>query len=303
MSDHQSDRSGDPLTAAARQTDHGFVWTADRIAAFWDTIAAQPRFDDTYFSKQVSAALVKLVSWFVEQRQRNGFDDPTVLDYGCGPGYSTEAFLRAGFRTAALEFSPGSVQAVRDRIESNELATSKYLGVTLADRLPSALPDGQFDVVISTEAYEHLLSDWVEGFFAELYRLTAPSGFAIVTTPAAERLDDNLCLCPNCHASFHRWGHLRSVTPESFGRDAEAVGWDVKRIQALRLESLQPRRGAEATIRRVASTSPKDLVISILATLRSTRSMLSGRPRWWSRIDRVPAGGNLVMILQKTNRA
>lgn len=273
------------------------IWTEQRIGEFWDVVAKEPRFDRLYFGRIVADPLTQLVGWFVQQRRHDGRPDPVVLDYGCGPGYLTQSLVNAGITTAAMEFSAGSVAATNDRCGRD--ADQRFRGCTLAQSLPTPLPSSSFDIVISTEAYEHLRDEWINGYFAELARLCRPSGFVIVTTPMQETLDDNLCACPMCHATFHRWGHLRSADPDRMRSDAAAAGLDVVWTGAVRLDWLSRPVGLSQRVRRWGDASIKDAIRAAIRTVRTTRNRIAGAPPWKRNLEGIPGGPHLILIARR----
>lgn len=270
------------------------LWTETTIGKFWDQVSRQPRFEPLYFSKIVAAPLTHLVRLFVQERQARGIDEPTVLDYGCGPGFLTDALVRAGLNVAAMEFSAESVEAVNRRLDGTGPGT--FLGSTCARQLPTPIQSNSFDVVISTEAYEHLRDEWIVGYFAELGRICKPDGWILVTTPHQENLDDNLCLCPNCDTLFHRWGHLRSVTEQSISNHARQGGLNVCWTSAIKIDSVGRETSLKQAIRSLAHCS---LISSTRWAGRRARSLwqsLTGNPAWQRELDLVERGPHLVMV-------
>ncbi|MCA9140792.1 MAG: class I SAM-dependent methyltransferase [Planctomycetales bacterium] len=270
------------------------LWTEFTIGKFWDHVCSEPRFEPLYFSKIVAEPLTHLVRWFVQDRFRSGVACPTVLDYGCGPGYLTEALVKAGMTVAAMEFSAGSVRAVNQRLSG--VGPGEFLGATSATELPTPIESDSFDVVISTEAYEHLRDEWIAGYFAELNRICKPHGWILVTTPHQEHLDDNLCLCPSCHQMFHRWGHLRSVTRQSISEHAQRSGLEVQWTSAIKIDSMGHTGGIKQTLRSLAHTSPIGAARWIRRRASFFTQLLNGTPAWRRHLDLVQRGPHLVMV-------
>jgi len=76
----------------------------DRIAASYTSRYADP--------DAVARFYVKLVATWGPPTGRGS----TVLELGCADGFMTEALVRAGFRVAALDLSPGMIEAARRRL-------------------------------------------------------------------------------------------------------------------------------------------------------------------------------------------
>jgi SAM-dependent methyltransferase len=193
-----------------------FVWTRTSIGHFWDLVAKEPRLQKLYFSRQLATYIIQLA-------QYAGLDSGRVLDYGCGPGYLAKALVENGYDTTALEFSEASAERVNRLISP----ATNWHGCIASQSVPTPLPDAAFSWIFSIETYEHLLDEWTDGYFREMLRLLRPGGQLILTTPYMEDLDDCLIVCPACETKFHRWGHLRSVSPNELVSRARNAGYDV----------------------------------------------------------------------------
>jgi SAM-dependent methyltransferase len=73
-------------------------------------------------------------------------------------------------------------------MEMEEVAIAgmtELLGEPVSRAAPGALPaeDGAFDVVVSLDVQEHLSTEQLDAFHAELFRVTRPGGHVVVTTP------------------------------------------------------------------------------------------------------------------------
>jgi SAM-dependent methyltransferase/ABC-type transporter Mla subunit MlaD len=90
-----------------------------------------------------------------------------VLDLACGSGYGTEILRRAGARVLPVDLDPGVLRRSRSGVCAR------------AERLPFA--SASFDAVICFEAIEHVREPAVA--VAEIARVLAPQGFALISTP------------------------------------------------------------------------------------------------------------------------
>ena len=124
-----------------------------------------------------SAALEERHWWYAARRamvrrELRGLEPGRALDVGCGMGGNTAVLRDLGWSAVGLDYSPASVEAARAR------------GLTLvrgdARRLP--FPDATFDLVLSTDAWEHV--DDHEAVAAEAHRVLSPGGTLFVAVPA-----------------------------------------------------------------------------------------------------------------------
>jgi SAM-dependent methyltransferase len=207
-------------------TTKDFEWTPEAISDFWDDVSNEPRLNQLYFTKFNGRHISRLCS-LVDT-------DAKILDYGSGPGYLTRNLLDDGFMTAALDFSPKSVQSLETQFKDRP----NWLGGTHVSDPPCDLKSEEFDTVITCETYEHLLDEWIPGYFQEIRRLLRPGGHMILTTPCQEDLSLSFNICPKCHTHFHKWGHLRSVDPDVLRNEVQSAGFDVKFCQGINLRDL-----------------------------------------------------------------
>lgn len=192
---------------------HEIVWTAEKSANFWDyfsTVAPSP---DQYFSYQMGRWILEYAEQFVPLKGR-------VLDYGCGSGYLIGHLLKRGVACEGLDFSEASVERVEQQFKEHPL----FRGTTVADSVPTPLPDASMDLIFCVEVVEHLLDEHLEPTLGELRRLLRPGGVLIVTTPNDEDLSASKTLCPECGCVFHHYQHVRTWSAATLSAAFEAQG-------------------------------------------------------------------------------
>jgi hypothetical protein len=82
----------------------------------------------------------------------------------------------------------------------------------------SQLPfsDRSFDLVLCCEVLEHLDHQLFVATIAELMRVTRQ--YVLISVPYKENLRRLLTKCQQCHAVFHIWGHVRSLSGSDLNR-------------------------------------------------------------------------------------
>jgi SAM-dependent methyltransferase len=99
-----------------------------------------------------------------------------VLDAGSGAGYGAAYLSRHGAQVLALDYSPVAVEHSRARYAGDAVTfEAADLGA------PLQLGDGVFDVVFSSNVFEHIAN--VDGLAAECARVVDPAGVVIVAVP------------------------------------------------------------------------------------------------------------------------
>lgn len=159
-----------------------------------------------------------------------------ILDVGCGPGGTTEAYTGDN-HVLAVDASPESVRHAHERGLAVASMDAAHLGVR----------PGACDAVVSLDLIEHVADD--VGALREMYETLRPGGVLIVTVPAYQFL---------WSAHDDAVGHLRRYTRGGLLRVAREAGFEVvlgayamssilPAAMAVRLaERLRPRRGEPA---------------------------------------------------------
>lgn len=209
--------------------EHKIVWDDQKVSRLWKYYSRTEPYADMYFSKQLGKRILRSSKIPVDEPIR-------VLDFGCGPGYlwdHVQSISKKWIYTG-LDFSPDSVDALNKRASGH----AQFSGAQHISRLPSRLPAGSFDAVFLFEVIEHLNDDYLDQTMQEIFRLLAPGGVVVVTTPNNEDLAQLTRFCPDCGAVFHQWQHVRSWTSASL---AECFAKYGMRLNFCRLSYLTNR--------------------------------------------------------------
>jgi len=126
------------------------------------------------------------------------------LDYGAGGGDVAAHLIEHGFPFATHE--PSKERHIRT--ESRLAPLAGYLGTPRPESI------GSYDAVTCFEVLEHVLDDQFEEVCDQLADYVRPGGKLIVSTPNNEDLTRDTVYCPLSNSTFHRWQHVRSISPD-----------------------------------------------------------------------------------------
>ncbi len=129
-------------------------------------------------------------------------DVKSIVDIGCGNGVITNV-LGLQYRVTGVDRSEHALRMVK----TEKLNAS-------ADHIP--LPDHSFDMGFSSELFEHLKDDVLQGAIREINRLSKK--YIFITVPNDENPDKLSIQCPECKYTYNSPNHLRSFKPTDFHR-------------------------------------------------------------------------------------
>jgi SAM-dependent methyltransferase len=125
-----------------------------------------------------------------------------VIDVGCGEGYGPALLARRARKVLGVDIAPEVVEHARRQYGAENLS------FRLMDVNRLEVPPQSFDLAVSLQVVEHLPD--VSGYFAEIARVLAPDGVALLSTP------NRLTISPGSDKPRYPF-HLREYTPEEFG--------------------------------------------------------------------------------------
>jgi SAM-dependent methyltransferase len=105
----------------------------------------------------------------------NRFRGKSVLDVGCGPGWLTVQYARAGAKTSAIDLTKTAVELTHKHLQHYGLVADVQQGS--AEDIP--FEDNTFDLVISSGVLHHT-PDTLRSF-RECFRVLKPNGRAKIT--------------------------------------------------------------------------------------------------------------------------
>ncbi len=174
------------------------MWTDKTITKFWQQCESDYSGDIKAFE------IIRLSKKYIKGK---------VLDVGAGSG----ALIKLLPNAVGVDIAPKNPRIVQGNI----------------NKLPFA--DGLFGTTFCTDILEHLENETLNKGLAEVHRVLANQGVLIAVIPYKEDMNQSMVSCPNCHAKFHRWGHLRIFDEMTIKEYLESHGFYMINIKILPL--------------------------------------------------------------------
>lgn len=155
----------------------------------------------------------------------NGFpikEDDTVVDVGCGEGWSSAFAARCGASVYAVDIDPQALASVERLIKRWPVVRPFH--ILRSDANPLPLEDGSATCVVAQEVIEHV--DDPQRFLAELTRVGCPGARYLLSAPdpAGESLQKRLA--PESY--WRRPNHLRVLERDEFDRLVREAGLEIE---------------------------------------------------------------------------
>lgn len=183
---------------------HEVAWDESKIARFWGVVSNV--LGENFFSHVACETFLAAVGKDLGR---------SVLDVGCGDGFLVRALRERGFDAWGVDPAP---------------ANAPYLQQASGSEI-AKLGAARFDSVVSLETFEHILPAKLPDTLRAISQVVKPAGVLAFTVPYQERLDNLTCVCPDCHAVFHRWQHLQAFTPSQITTLLDEAGFENARIR------------------------------------------------------------------------
>ena len=166
-----------------------------------------------------SAALEERHWWYAGRRALirrllRGIPAGRALDVGAGSGGNSQVLAELGWEVTAIEASPVAVG----------LARSRGLRVLRGDARSLPFADEQFDLVMSTDMWEHVEED--DRVAAEAFRVCRPGGRLLLTVPAGKELWSGHDVALGHVRRYERAELVALVEGAGFGV-TDTLGWNV----------------------------------------------------------------------------
>jgi 2-polyprenyl-3-methyl-5-hydroxy-6-metoxy-1,4-benzoquinol methylase len=182
-------------------------WSYDLIAHEFDSI--MNRYD---VERRLSVVFDQLLQELDLRRQ-------LLLDAGCGTGLFSAEAARRGATVVSLDCGKNLLRETRRK---------GVISVVAGDAAQMPVPDGSFDIVVSSECIEHTPSP--QSTVRELVRVLRPGGWLVLTCPNAAwrwscTVADALKLRPyHGLENWPTWGDLRTWATQAGIRVHQHIG-------------------------------------------------------------------------------
>jgi SAM-dependent methyltransferase len=166
-----------------------------------------------------SAALEDRHWWYAGRRSLvrervAGIEPGLALDVGSGSGGNSRVLEELGWSVTALERSPVAAG----------LAGARGLAVVRADAAVLPFRDRSFDLVMSTDVWEHIADD--EAVAREAFRVCRPGGHLLVAVPAGMDLWSGHDVALG-HVRRYERERLIGLVQDSGFVVEDTIGWNV----------------------------------------------------------------------------
>lgn len=188
-----------PTVVQPKRIKHKVEWDDQKIAEFWNVVSNVC--NEKFFSRSAGRPFLEIAKKHLGQH---------VLDVGCGDGFLVHEMRRRGYKAIGADVAPRE-DPYLFKISGTEL---EKLGVE------------RFDSAVSLETFEHVLPEKLVPTLRSIARVLKPGGKLIFTVPFEEKLQEAACVCPDCHALFHRWQHQQAFTRESLSALLKSAGFE-----------------------------------------------------------------------------
>jgi ubiquinone/menaquinone biosynthesis C-methylase UbiE/uncharacterized protein YbaR (Trm112 family) len=146
----------------------------------------------------------------------------TILDVGCGSAWVAKTFLPNGVTVCSLDASTINPHKALQRVPG-----SKHYGIA-ADAFHLPFKDNSIECIIAAEIIEHVPDP--AAFVGELFRILAPGGSLIISTPYKEVLRYELCI--HCNKQTPVNAHLHSFDEQKLASLNQSTDLEVFRFRA-----------------------------------------------------------------------
>jgi SAM-dependent methyltransferase len=178
---------------------HDVEWDDQKIGEFWGIVSDVNR--EQFFSHRAGSVFLDIVKRDLGHK---------VLDVGSGHGVLVHELRRRGYDAIGIDPAP-----------PDDPHLFRMTGAEL-----DALGAGRFDTALSLETFEHVLPSQLPPTLAAVARVLKPGGKLVFTVPLEEDMREGTCVCPDCHAVFHRWQHQQPFSRDALAELLRSAGFE-----------------------------------------------------------------------------
>ena len=137
---------------------------------------------EDHVPQELHGRLLAVADWCEEnisERRISGGNQLRLCNIGCGFGWLELHGIEKKWPVEFVSVEPSE----SDLKVFKELVTSKSVTAVVASGLDIPVPDSSVDLVVVTEVLEHIPKNCESLLFNEVFRILAPGGSALFTTP------------------------------------------------------------------------------------------------------------------------
>lgn len=248
------------------------------------------RYRDGYYHRELlesgyDACVLAALRWAFAQVRISGSAPESILDLGCGQGRCM-AELAADFPSARL--TGADVSHVGLELARKRFPAAEYLELGDDGIVPA--PDSSFDLITMVDVIEHVVDAGSES--RALHRLLRPGGWAIITTPCANR--GSIAWLFNLLTSGFE------TTPDGYGRFATDEPAHLRRLRSRDARTMLRAAGLEVEAVRWwghATTVLADNGPGVRQLPPRARHALARLD--WRLARRLPNGGAMLVVARR----
>jgi len=137
-------------------------------------------FRDPYYIKLF---LVDEINVFLKILKKHSISGAKILDAGCGPGYSSLEFARAGYNVTAIDVAKDAIKIAKKTLSSNPY--KENFGSLVYKNIPFQKASGKYDVIIFGGVLHHFTDLEKDILYAK--KLLKPRGLLLCREPIHEK--------------------------------------------------------------------------------------------------------------------
>ena len=108
----------------------------------------------------------------------------SVLDVGCGSGEYMLTVAKMGAHVFGQDLGRTQVNAANNRLKKHQASGRAFVG----DAQKLSFESNYFDIVYSTDFFEHICLETKQKVISEIYRVLKPGGHLVIKTPNLQYL-------------------------------------------------------------------------------------------------------------------